>query len=351
MLDHGRQPLIAVLVVGLLLVAAPPPLWAQSTGENESSAAPTSDNVGTDQPVPILDNFTVGELALTGTFVVGAAFMGYLGDTVFGIPDPSMGPPSPGSTDWEVAVELNPHPDLKDPFLWNVPNLIGDPILVSAAGAYYGFGAVGTWLTDAEWIWDTRHEFLAFAEAIAWSEFIVQTSKFIFGRARPREVRACNPPDDPCGPYDIPPSRNVEPNGQEGLSFPGGHTAASSAAMSFIYLDLSDHLVFHTLRHASESTRFWVGRVLPLVPTYGFIALSFYERLYSQEHWLSDQVIGATLGIAAGNFFYLIHFDDTGAPLRDNRGHDGPTSFLSDNKLTPIVLPGGAMGAAWSFTW
>lgn len=347
--------LSTILLLSAVTITTPALAHAQSirprSGEDESSNAPKTLTVGSDQPVPVMDNFTVAELVTTGVLTVTAAGIGFFGEHIVGFPDPSFGPPAPGSTDWEVSVHINPHPNLNDHFLWNIPNKLADPVLVSVAGAYYGFGAIGTWLTDADWIWDTRHEFLAFAGAVAWTQAFVQLSKFTFGRDRPRVVRACNPPADPCGKYGIRPSRNVESNRQDGLSFPGGHVGATAAALSFIYLDWSDHLVYHTLAEASGATRFWVGRVLPLIPTYGFIGLSFYERLYSQEHWLSDQVVGAVVGLAAGNAFYLLHFDDTGDPLRDNRDDDADDGGIADSRVMPVLLGDGEVGVGWGFSW
>jgi membrane-associated phospholipid phosphatase len=314
------------------------------TQTNQTSAA-------TEEPVPLMDNFTVGELTTIGVFTVTATAIGFWGEHIVGFPEPSMGPPNPKSLDWEVATQLNPNPDLGEPFLGNVPNMLGDPLLVIGTGAYYGFGTVGSWVSDADWIWDTRHEFFAYAGAIAFSEFFVQTLKFAVGRERPYVVRRCNPPQDPCGEYGIPSERNIEPNRQDGLSFPGGHTTASSATLSFLYLDLSDHLVHHTFADSSPATRFWVGRILPLVPTYGLIALGSFERMYSQSHWLSDELVGLSVGLAAGNAFYLLHFDDTGDPRRDNRDSDDPMDTISETRMMPMIFDGGQIGSGWGFSW
>ncbi|MFW6053262.1 MAG: phosphatase PAP2 family protein [Persicimonas sp.] len=323
---------------------------AEPTGEHESSGDLAPGEVGSEEPVPIMDNFTVGELAAIGAFTATAALIGYFGEHIVGFPGKSFGPPARDSLDWEVSTGINPNPDLTDPFMGGVPDRIAEPFLVVGAGAYYGFGAVGSWLSEADWIWDTRHEFLAFSGAIATAEVFIQALKFSFGRDRPRMVRGCDPPADPCGEFGIPPERNVESNRQDGLSFPGGHTGASAAAMSFIYLDLSDHLVHHTLSDSSPTTRFWLGRILPLVPTYGFVALSFYERLHAQEHWLSDQAVGTVAGLAAGNAFYLVHFDDTGDPLRDNRDADD-AGVAERGRLMPVVMSDGELGMGWGFAW
>lgn len=328
-------------------------LVGDSSGERESAGADSDDSERDADFVPLMDNFSVAELALTGAFTLTASVIGYFGEHVVGFPEESFGPPDRDSLDWEVAININESPDLDDPGFWAYPDLVGNPLLIIGAGLYYGFGTVGTWTSDADWLWDTRHEFFAFAGAIAWTEFFVQTNKFAFGRKRPRIVRACNPPSDPCGEFDIPPARNTEGNRQDILSFPGGHTAASAAAMSFIYLDLSDYLVHDALADSSESVQFWVGRILPLIPTYGFVALSFYERLYNQEHWLSDQVVGTAVGLAAGNAFYLLHFDDTGAPLRGNRDapDDDEHNVVESSHVRPVVFSEGELGVGWGFSW
>jgi membrane-associated phospholipid phosphatase len=332
--------LVALLVCVTAMVGAAPCAAQDRPGD-----------VGSDKPVPITDNFTVAELAATATFATSAFVIGYWGEHIVGFPKESLPPPEPGSLDWEASFDLRPNPNLADPFLGGVPDLLADPLLVVGTGSYYAFGAFGTWLADDEWIPDTRHEFLAYAGAISWAQFFVQGLKFSFGRDRPYVVRRCNPPEDPCGKYGIPPERNVEPNRRDQLSFPGGHITTTAATMSFIYLDLTDHLVHHTLAGASDATRFWVGRVLPIIPTYGFAALTFYDRIWEQQHWLSDQVIGAVAGLVAGNMFYLLHFDDTGEPLRNNADDDGDDDVIADSAVMPMIMSGGEMGAGWGFRW
>ncbi|QDG50457.1 phosphatase PAP2 family protein [Persicimonas caeni] len=321
------------------------------SGERVSAASVDADDIDSEEPVPVMDNFTVGELVLTGSFAVTAAVIGYWGEHIVGFPDESMKPPEPGSLDWEASYELRPDADLEKPFLGGVPDVMADPFSIVGAGVYYGFGAAGTWFTDADWIPDTRHEFLAYAGAATWTQIFVQGLKFSFGRKRPYVVRRCNPPEDPCGKYGIPPERNVDPNRQDILAFPGGHTASTAATLSFVYLDLSDYLVYDALADSSDSTRFWVGRVLPFIPTYGLIALSFYDRLYEQQHWLSDQVVGTIAGLTAGNVFYLLHFDDTGAPRRENRDADDGDDVISDSTVMPVLMQDGQVGAGWGFRW
>jgi membrane-associated phospholipid phosphatase len=346
----------SILVVGALVHWSLPVCAGgePSLAEPERERSETEESLENDF-VPLSDNFSAGELSLIGASTLAAMAVGYWGEHIFEVPGESFPPPARDSVDWKVTVNVNPDPDLTDLGWWRVADHLGDPLLVAGAGVYYGFGAVGTWLMDANWVWDTRHELFAFAGAISTMQIVVQSSKLAFGRQRPRIVRGCNPPSDPCGEFDIPPEKNVELDRQDVYSFPGGHTGSAAAAMSFIYLDLSDYLVYDVLAESSPATRFWIGRVLPVIPTYGFVALSFYERLYSQEHWLSDQVVGTVLGLGAGNAFYLIHFDSTGKPRRDRRtsGDVADTSPLDEvqSHLLPVVLAGGELGVGWRLEW
>ncbi len=70
-----------------------------------------------------------------------------------------------------------------------------------------------------------------------------------------------------------------------GLSFPSGHTAAAFA-------------IGTVLAESGDDRHRWLRRVAG----YGIGALTGYERLNHDAHWLSDTVAGAAIGIATARF-------------------------------------------------
>lgn len=108
-------------------------------------------------------------------------------------------------------------------------------------------------------------------------------------------------------------SNRESPNGEE-LAFPSGHTSSS--------------VTFATVMHEAYGP--WVG-----VPLYGLSAMVAMERLDDGEHWISDVVFGAALGLVVG------HTVASGRP---------PEIF--GGELAPYVNPeNGVSGIAWVKTF
>jgi membrane-associated phospholipid phosphatase len=108
-------------------------------------------------------------------------------------------------------------------------------------------------------------------------------------------------------------SNREGPNGEE-QAFPSGHTSSS--------------VTFATVMHEAYGP--WVG-----VPLYGLSALVAMERLDDGEHWISDVVFGAALGLVVG------HTVASGRP---------PEVF--GGQLAPYVNPeNGISGIAWVKTF
>ncbi len=108
-------------------------------------------------------------------------------------------------------------------------------------------------------------------------------------------------------------SNRESPNGEE-QAFPSGHTSSS--------------VTFATVMHEAYGP--WVG-----VPLYGVSALVAMERLDEGEHWISDVVFGAALGLVVG------HTVANGRP---------PEIF--GGELSPYINPeNGASGIAWVKTF
>ena len=108
-------------------------------------------------------------------------------------------------------------------------------------------------------------------------------------------------------------SNRESPNGEE-QAFPSGHTSSS--------------VTFATVMHEAYGP--WVG-----LPLYGLSALVAMERLDDGEHWISDVVFGAALGLVVG------HTVAGGRP---------PEVF--GGQLAPYVNPeNGISGIAWVKTF
>ncbi len=104
-------------------------------------------------------------------------------------------------------------------------------------------------------------------------------------------------------------SNRESPNGEE-QAFPSGHTSSS--------------VTFATVMHEAYGP--WVG-----MPLYGLSALVAMERLDDGEHWISDVVFGAALGLVVG------HTVASGRPPE-----------LLGGQLAPYVNPeNGISGIAW----
>lgn len=127
---------------------------------------------------------------------------------------------------------------------------------------------VGTWLvsevTDDSF---AKTEAYTMLEAAGFSAVTAEALKYAAGRERPDETTDSN--DWRAG----------------GSSFPSLHSTAAFAVGS----------VF--AESGSDDYR-WLRRVLG----YGMASATAYLRVHSNQHWLSDTVAGAAVGIATGRF-------------------------------------------------
>ena len=335
-----------LLVMVTLSISSP--AWAQQGGEDTPPIDPNrcaGEIAGTPDAdcVPVLDNFSVAELVGAGLVGVGAATVGILGQEIFGLPKASMGAPEPGSTDYDISRDWNKNFDKDEEMLGGFISRLGNPILPLAAGLYYAGGAFDAWFLEGDYMPDLRHEFLAFTEAVTWTVLVTHSLKFFIGRERPyKQIHGLDPED--VG----------QTSRETNLSFPGGHTSAVAATMGFMYLDISDALVNDVLKDSNPWTKFFVGRALPFSVTYGMIGLMTYERVWSQEHWLSDNLAGAAIGLTFAHAFYFLHFDDEGNPRRDHYDEAPKPQGISNLKISPVTLTGqrdSTMGLGLGFQW
>ena len=151
-------------------------------------------------------------------------------------------------------------------------------------------------------------------EALIAGELVAATLKGVIGRqrpyVRPRDARN----------YQL--FRGLR-GGNSYRSFPSGHSVAAFAAAAAVTAETS--------RNAPNST--WI--VAPIM--YGGAALAGVSRMYNNQHWASDVIIGAAIGTFAG--------------LKVVRYHDSrPDNRIDRILLTGSLVPDEAGGRAlrWS---
>ena len=141
-------------------------------------------------------------------------------------------------------------------------------------------------------------------EALLVGEAVAYVIKNVAGRQRPYV-----PPRD-ARSYEL--LRGVGKRDYQ--SFPSGHTVAAFAAAAAVTAETS--------RNAPNST--WI--VAPIM--YGGAALAGVSRMYDNQHWASDVVIGAAIGTFAGLKIVRYH---------DSRPHSGLDRIF----LTATLVPAG----------
>jgi membrane-associated phospholipid phosphatase len=108
--------------------------------------------------------------------------------------------------------------------------------------------------------------------------------KMIAGRARPHAVADSNPRD-----FGL--MRGLR--GDAYRSFPSGHTVMAFAAAAAV---------------TGETARWWPDAT-PFIGTalYGGAALAGVSRMYNDQHWASDVLVGAAIGTFAGQKVVRYH--------------------------------------------
>ena len=99
--------------------------------------------------------------------------------------------------------------------------------------------------------------------------------KLVIGRARP-DV-------SPEAPHDVAFGRGFR--GDDYRSFPSAHTAAAFAAATILFAELPE----------DGASRYLLGPA-----AYGIAGLAGLSRIYHDEHWFTDIVAGAVVGVASG---------------------------------------------------
>lgn len=127
-------------------------------------------------------------------------------------------------------------------------------------------------------------------------------------------------------------THRLRPDGSDRYSFPSGHTANAFAEAEFMSQELSGKSVVYGV----------IG--------YGFAATTGVFRIYHQDHWFSDVVAGAGVGILATKTAYLVYpylrnrLTRKGREKEENK--DVPAELKKQPRTSSILLPSYQNGAA-----
>ncbi len=177
-----------------------------------------------------------------------------------------------------------------------VLRVLGFPGVLVISGGMYATGLVA----GSEILADVG---LHTTAAIVLAEAVTVTGKALAGRARPKL--------DTDDPFNFELLRGF--TGDDYQSFPSGHSTASFAMAAALTTEIA--------RHRPEA-KLWVGTLL-----FGGATLVAISRLYHNEHWASDVVVGAAIGSFGG--WKLVRYV-----------HSHPA-----NRLDRWLLPRGALPA------
>jgi len=103
-------------------------------------------------------------------------------------------------------------------------------------------------------------------------------------------------------------THRLRPNQSDYLSFPSGHTSTAFAGAEFLAQEYSDRSI-------------WYG-----VAGYTIATATGVFRLYNRDHWFSDVVAGAGLGILSTKVSYLVYPYIRNALTHKNK--DGKSTML-----------------------
>jgi membrane-associated phospholipid phosphatase len=153
-------------------------------------------------------------------------------------------------------------------------------------------------------------------EALAVGDLVTTGIKWTAGRARPYAVADTNPRD-----FQL--LRGLH-KGRDYSSFPSGHALAAFAAAAAV---------------TNETSRWWPGSQWYIGPAmFGGAAAVGASRLYNNQHWLSDVVLGAGIGTFAGN--KIVRYNH-----RTN-----PNNRLNRWLLSASIVPSGTTGHRLRFS-
>jgi membrane-associated phospholipid phosphatase len=173
---------------------------------------------------------------------------------------------------------------------------LADPGSIIIGVSMYGVGKLGHWRNVADLG-------LHGTEAVAISGGFTLLLKGVAGRARPFVTSDTNAHDFSFG-------RGFSSGRYS--SFPSGHTTSAFAVAAVV---------------TSESQRWWPHQTWLVAPAmYGGATLVGLSRMYNNQHWASDVVLGAAIGTFTGI-----------KVVRYSHGH--PTNMIDRFFLGPALAP------------
>jgi membrane-associated phospholipid phosphatase len=135
-------------------------------------------------------------------------------------------------------------------------------------------------------------------------------------------------------------THRLRPNQADYLSFPSGHTSNAFEGAEFMAQELGDNSIGYSI----------VG--------YAFATTTGAFRIYHQDHWFSDVVAGAGVGILSAKAAYLVYpyirnrLFKAGREKENNR--QTPEELKKKSQKESMLLPsfqGGTFGAQFSMTF
>ena len=125
-------------------------------------------------------------------------------------------------------------------------------------------------------------------------------------------------------------THRLRPDGSNYYSFPSGHTANAFVGAEFMAQELGDKSIAYSA----------VG--------YGFATATGILRMYNRDHWFSDVVAGAGIGILSAKAAYLLYpyirnrLFKAGREKEQNR--DVPEELKKQPKSSSVVMPSYSEG-------
>lgn len=227
--------------------------------------------------------FTSGDAAVAGGFLVGAAALAPFDMALAGWIQDSVP---------QANRYLGTGADLF--------RILGYPGTLAVTGSLYAAGRIGGRP-------DMAAVGLHATEAVVIAVAVTYLAKGVAGRARPAA--------DPDHPFDLGFGRGFGDNRYQ--SFPSGHTTAAFATAAAIGSEVG---------HLRPDLRIPIGSVL-----FAAASLVGISRMYHNEHWASDVLVGAAIGTFAGWKVVRYH--------RTRPGNWVDETFLSrDLPPTPILV-------------
>jgi membrane-associated phospholipid phosphatase len=295
-----------------------------ATGAAPAAPRPAHPRVPIPARVPLAENFSPLEIGVALGAAAGGLFLLTSGHLLLDAPSPPrLDAPAADSLDARITRAL--HQEGSRRLFWRIPDAVGLalpalPLALYSLDSWFLLrdGAPRLLAVDG----NPHHRLLGYIEAMGLTYLVTGVVKYAVGRPRPYTAEGNDYPDLR--------SRRSEDN----LSFFSGHAATSFAMGAFVAEDLS-RIVTRSRLGDTPFDRAMLGTVLPYGLGYGLPLVVSLSRIVDQQHWPSDTLVGAAVGILIARLTYARHFDGQGHPRRRR---------IMPGRLAPLVMPGAGGG-------